>query len=148
MDTATTAAVTAIVTAPLTIALTKGVDAWLKIRKGKQDEKQSEFNQEETTFQTVIKLFGDRIKTLEDALTRVQERELECVKQQGILSGKIDQLEKDLAQPIQEEVRRLWRHDANNKANVEVVKQKVKELEEKTKPLTDTGAIPVVPKEG
>lgn len=149
-DTTTIVAVTGAVSASagglIGVLCTKGVDAYLRIRKAKADEDMAEktydasqeaaaFQQATAAYEKLISAFEARITALETALSAVgqelqvtRKQHLEAVIEQERLRGEL--------KALQVHVDRLWSHDSANKQNVDGLKAKVQEVEGK---LSDSG---------
>src|SRR5437868_6739594 len=59
----------------------------------------------------LVQSLREQIKEYSVAIKEVQAEHIACTHNQGVLQGRIDELGK-----IRDEIIRLWRHDANNKA--------------------------------
>lgn len=138
-------AVTGSVSALLTLGLTKGVDAFIRLRKSKQEQvmedKKYEASQESVAFQQataaydkLLQNFEARVNTLELALKEMNEElkesrkeHVNCIVEQERLRGEL--------KALQVHVDRLWSHE---KANKEQIDQSAKDLQEVQKKITDT----------
>lgn len=104
MDAVQAAALSAAVTTPiaslLTLAATKGVDAYVKVRKTQTDESHYEDQRIDENWRLLVGKQEGRLEKLEADLEYSREQHLECIKNQGRLEGRIEELE-----------RRVYRHD-------------------------------------
>jgi hypothetical protein len=141
-ETSWVAALSLLIGGPIIAILTwwskSGVDAWRKMRQQRQDEIVYQDQREVTSHEVLIKQLTADLHEVRVALVEVQTRELECVRKTGILEGKCSALEAintaheqrfaDMNKEI--ESLRDWRHKMANQAHVEVIKAKVKELQD------------------
>lgn len=135
------AAVTAAIVTPLvgllTFAATKGVDAWLKLRKDKREGQQLDrkANMEERTYEDtkaseatkeLVDELKRRLTDVEGSLKSCHDQHLEGVRSIGVLTGKIEVLTTINSQlglklsDLEKEVDRLTRHE---QANLEQAKE-------------------------
>lgn len=94
---ALTAAITSLINVPLTVVLTRGVDAWLKIRGAKRQEKVDDDNREDNEYKFVIAELKAVVSTQQARIDTGHADHLECVKSHGILEGRVIQMEHELA---------------------------------------------------
>ena len=155
-----------------TLVLKWGVDGWLKIRKDRREDKkltdknklasdEAENKQTERLIQALIASQNQRdqhiqeiyqniqadqnekIARLEGKVDAVNNSHVECVKQNGIITGQLELMikqNKDLLSEVgtlREEVNKLGRHGQANKEHVEGL---LREVEEKLHPNHSTPA--------
>lgn len=92
-----TVAISAPVTAILTLLLTRGVDALLKIRKDSREGEAQDIAREESEYKFLIVELKAVVTSLQIELKAVHAEHLHCVKNTGILEGRVMQMESELS---------------------------------------------------
>jgi hypothetical protein len=141
---AITAAATTAITTPLTILLTKGVDAWLRLRKATTEEDHYTDTRIDQNYLAVIGQLRGELAVVREALAKLQDEHVECIRVSGELSGRLTEIEKAMS-----------RHDRANKEQIQTNRREIearmkeapaelrKELEEvlATLPKEDSGVF-------
>jgi hypothetical protein len=94
---ASTLAIATPLTAILTLLLTRGVDALLKLRKDAREGDAEESVREESEYKFLIAELKAVVTSLQSELKEIHAEHLHCVKNTGILEGRVMQMEHELS---------------------------------------------------
>lgn len=141
----TTAAISTIASSVLTFLTTRGVEAYLRLKKGQMEEQKYEDDKVSKSYEYLIGELTQRLSSLESHIERIQlkhesdlieiqekhnieiksmrDEHIECVKEQGVLKGRIEELQR-----TSNEVLKLWRHDEKNKEQIILLNKRFDEF--------------------
>ncbi len=135
-----------VLTGLLTLVCTKGVDAYLKVRKDHREavaekttaaltEQHHQEDRVETKQEEQIADLKEQVKTLQADLKAVQHDHVECVKAQAELRGDNKAMASHI-ELLQSEVESLrkWRHDLSTPLQIEVLKKAIASMPQSPEP--------------
>lgn len=125
----------AFVVAMATLAVTKGIDAAIRWRRSRLDERQYIDGETKAGYQALIEELKNRIDKLElavgSALGELKDARLahaKCEVEQAALKGKLE-VQAERMNTMQEKLDALVRHEKVQFTHVENIKQRIKEID-------------------